>query len=123
LIDGGGAFIGGRQIGSRRGTFHAIIRETQNMATWPTITVNGSARWLVWGGSITNHEVFAFTLQSAASDVGAYISDVTVFNSTDYHQNGTNYFLNVQSMRFDPEAFTITPTNRPLVGNFESNGV
>ena len=34
------------------------------MATWGTITLTGGQDWILWGGNITNHEVFAFTLQS-----------------------------------------------------------
>ena len=49
------------------------------MATWPTITQTGGGNWVVWGGGITNREAFAFTLQSAEPNVGAFISDITVF--------------------------------------------
>ena len=47
------------------------------MATFPTITqTGGPLRWVNQGGGITNHEVFAFALQSAGPNVGALISDV-----------------------------------------------
>ncbi len=36
-------------------------------------------RWQVWGGGITNHEEFAFTLSGTDNDIGAVISDVTVY--------------------------------------------
>jgi hypothetical protein len=50
------------------------------MATWNTMTqTGGPQRWQLAGGGITNHEVFAFTLQSAEHNVGALISDVTVY--------------------------------------------
>ncbi len=80
------------------------------MATFPTITQNGNTTltWTNSGGGITNHEVFAFTLQatSPSNTTGALISDVTVFiNPTRY-----NCTLAVRG----PQAIT---------GNFESNGV
>jgi hypothetical protein len=80
------------------------------MATFPTITQNGNTTltWTNTGGGITNHEVFAFTLQATSPNngTGALISDVTVFiNPTRY-----NCTLSVVG----PQAVT---------GNFESNGV
>jgi hypothetical protein len=80
------------------------------MATFPTITQNGSTTltWQNSGGGITNHEVFAFTLQSTSPNntTGALISNVTVFiNPTRY-----NCTLTVVG----PQAIS---------GNFESNGV
>ena len=80
------------------------------MATFPTITQNGNTTitWQNSGGGITNHEVFAFTLQhtSPTNGTGALISNVTVFiNPTRY-----NCTLTVEG----PQAIS---------GNFESNGV
>jgi hypothetical protein len=80
------------------------------MATFPTITQNGNTTltWQNSGGGITNHEVFAFTLQSTSpkNTTGALISNVTVFiNPTRY-----NCTLTVEG----PQA---------IRGNFESNGV
>ena len=80
------------------------------MATFPTITQNGNTTltWTNSGGGITNHEVFAFTLQrtSPTNGTGALVSDVTVFiNPTRY-----NCTLSVKG----PQA---------IAGNFESNGV
>jgi hypothetical protein len=80
------------------------------MATFPPITLNGNTttRWINQGGGITNHEVFAFTLQdtSPANTTGVLISDVTVFI------NPTRY------------ACTLTVVGDQAVsGNFESNGV
>jgi hypothetical protein len=80
------------------------------MATFPTITQNGNTTltWTNSGGGITNHEVFAFTLQSTSpsNGTGVLISNVTVFiNPTRY-----NCTLTVEG----PQAVT---------GNFESNGV
>jgi hypothetical protein len=91
------------------------------MATWQTITVTGGQSWLVTGGGITNHEAFAFTLQSAENDVGALISDVTVFDSNDVYPNQTSYFVNVQAVEFDDWA--LNPVNLGITGNFESNQV
>lgn len=80
------------------------------MATFPTITQNGNTTrtWTNQGGSITNHEVFAFTLTSTSpsNTTGALLSNVTVFiNPTRY-----NCTLTVEG----PQAVS---------GNFESNGV
>lgn len=93
------------------------------MATWPTITVTGGQSWLLAGGNITNHEAFAFTLQSAENDIGAYISQVTVFDSNDYHPNQTSYYVNVQAMQFNASTWELTPVYIGITGNFESNGV
>ena len=50
------------------------------MATAPTSTqAGGPWYWTCWGGGITNHEVCTFTLQSAAIGVGAFVSDVAVY--------------------------------------------
>ena len=80
------------------------------MATFPTITQNGntSMTWQNSGGGITNHEVFAFTLQhtSPNNSTGALISDVTVFI------NPTRY--NCRLTVIGPQAIS---------GTCESNGV
>ena len=93
------------------------------MATWNTITLTGGQTWMLWGGNITNHEVFAFTLQSSENNVGAYISDVTVFDSNDVAGGQTSYYVTVQAMQFDPNSWALTPTFQGITGNFESNGV
>jgi len=80
------------------------------MATFPTITLNGNTTttWTNQGGGITNHEVFAFTLQntSPANTTGVLLSNVTVFI------NPTRYQCTVRVA--GPQAVS---------GNFESNGV
>jgi hypothetical protein len=80
------------------------------MATFPTITQAGNTtlNWINSGGGITNHEVFAFTLQSTgpANTTGALISDVTVFI------NPTRYLCTLSVK--GPQA---------VRGNFESDGV
>lgn len=80
------------------------------MATFPTITQNGNTTltWTNSGGNITNHEVFAFTLQATSPNnaTGALVSDVTVFINPTRH----NCTLTVK----DPQAVT---------GNFDSNEV
>jgi hypothetical protein len=80
------------------------------MATFPTITQNGNTtlNWVNQGGGITNHEVFAFTLQSTSptNGTGALISNVTVFI------NPTRYLCTLSVK--GPQAVS---------GNFESNGV
>ena len=93
------------------------------MATWNTITLTGGQTWMLWGGNITNHEVFAFTLQSSENNVGAYISNVTVFDSNDVAGGQTSYYVTVQAMQFDPNTWALTPAAQGITGNFESNGV
>jgi hypothetical protein len=89
------------------------------MATWPTMTqTGGPQRWAVSGGGITNHEVFAFTLLSAENDVGALISDVTVYVNQDVDHNRTSYNLTLNAV--DVFAHSV---DRGITGNFESNGV
>jgi hypothetical protein len=89
------------------------------MATWNTITqTGGPQRWTVWGGNITNHEAFAFTLQSAEHNVGALISDVTVYVDQDGSGGEPSYNITLNAV--DQSA---SPTNQGITGNFESNGV
>jgi hypothetical protein len=90
------------------------------MATFPTITQSGAGpqRWTNSGGSITNHEVFAFTLQNAPANIGALISDVTVFQNTDFVANQTSYEINLTAV----DEF-LSPSTATITGNFESNGV
>jgi hypothetical protein len=89
------------------------------MATWPTITQTGGPfRWFVWGGNITNHEAFAFTLQSAEPNVGAYLSDICVYVNNEYAGGEPSYGVTLSA---------VTPfganVNQGITGNFESNGV
>lgn len=89
------------------------------MATWSTMTQNGGPqRWIVWGGNITNHEAFAFTLQRAERDVGALISDVTVYVDQDTAGGEPSYNITLNAV----DQFA-NPTNQSITGNFESNGV
>jgi hypothetical protein len=90
------------------------------MATFPTITMSGGGPqlWINSGGGITNHEAFAFTLQGAPPNVGALITNVSVFDNTNYVANQTSYgiLLSAVDQDLNQSAATIT-------GNFESNGV
>jgi hypothetical protein len=89
------------------------------MATWPTITQTGGPRqWTAWGGGITNHEVFAFTLQSAEPNVGAFISNVTVFVNNTNAGGEPSYVLDLNAVNQN-----LSPVNLGITGNFESNGV
>lgn len=89
------------------------------MATWQTMTqTGGPQRWIVWGGNITNHEAFAFTLQSAERNVGALISDVSVY--VDQSIAGGEPSYNITLNAVDQSA---NPVNLGITGNFESNGV
>ena len=93
------------------------------MATWNTITQTGGGDWIVWGGGITNHEAFAFTLQSSEDNVGAYISNITVFDNNDVAGRQTSYYITLQAMHFNSNTWQLTPVNQGITGNFESNGV
>jgi hypothetical protein len=88
------------------------------MATWPTISVKGSHSFIITASDITNHEVFAFTLQTAQNDVGVFLSNVTVFIGNGDFPNQTSYGLTVQAkdMRF-------RSLNNTFIGNCESVGV
>jgi hypothetical protein len=89
------------------------------VATWQTMTqTGGPQRWQVWGGGITNHEAFAFTLQSAEHNVGALISDVTVYVDQDGAGGEPSYNITLNAV--DQFANSV---NRGITGNFESNGV
>ncbi|HTC16846.1 MAG TPA: hypothetical protein VK695_13670 [Steroidobacteraceae bacterium] len=89
------------------------------MATWNTITqTGGPQRWTVWGGNITNHEAFAFTLQSSENNVGALISDVTVY--VDQGGAGGEPSYNITLSAVDQFANSV---DQGITGNFESNGV
>ena len=90
------------------------------MATFPTITQSGAGPqlWVSAGGGITNHEAFAFTLQDAPANVGALISDVTVYLNTDFVAAQTSYEINLAAV----DEF-LNPSTATITGNFESNGV
>jgi len=94
------------------------------MATWNQISqTGGPSRWQVWGGGITNHEAFAFTLNGTEHNVGALISDVTVYTNQDpfdpLNPNGEPSY-NVTLTAVDQFA---NPVGQEIRGNFESNGV
>lgn len=88
------------------------------MATFPTLTQSGTQGWFVFGGGITNHEVFAFTLQAAPPNVGALISDVSVYLNTEFVAAQTSY-----EMRLTAVDQFLNPSTATITGNFESNGV
>jgi hypothetical protein len=90
------------------------------VATWKTLTqTGGPRRWAVWGGNISNHEAFAFTLQSAEANVGALISDVTVYVSQAVF-GATSPSYNITLNAVDQFA---NPVDQSMTGNFESNQV
>ncbi|HXO01187.1 MAG TPA: hypothetical protein VN900_03975 [Stellaceae bacterium] len=89
------------------------------MATWPTMTqTGGPKRWTVWGGNITNHEAFAFTLQSAEHDVGALISNIAVYVDQSGAGGEPSYNITLSAVNQGG-----SPVNKGITGNFESNGV
>ena len=89
------------------------------MATWNTITqTGGPQRWQLWGGNITNHEAFAFTLQSSENNVGALISDISVYVNQGGAGGETSYNITLTAV----DQFA-NPVDQGITGNFESNGV
>ena len=89
------------------------------MGTWQTISqTGGPQRWQVWNENITNHEAFAFTLQIADHNVGALISDVTVYTNQDGPSSEPSYNITLKAV----DQFA-NPVNGFIFGNFESNGV
>jgi hypothetical protein len=89
------------------------------MATWPQLTqIGGPVRWIMWGGNITNHEAFAFTLKKTEHDVGALISNVTVYLDQSIAGGEPSYNITLNAV--DQSA---NPVNQTITGNFESNGV
>jgi hypothetical protein len=94
------------------------------MATFPTITQSGAGPqlWINSGGNITDHEAFAFTLQSAPPNVRALISDVSVFLNTDFaparvsyaiHLTAVDEFLNLMGVTMSTIGTTcVPPVNR-----------
>ena len=70
------------------------------------------------GRQYTNHEAFAFTLQSAEPNVGAYLSDIRVYVNNEYAGGEPSYGVTLSA---------VTPfganVNQGITGNFESNGV
>ena len=74
--------------------------------------------WINSGGGITNHEAFAFTLQHADPNIGALISNVSVFLNTDAVAGQTSYEIELTAVDT-----ALNPTSATITGNFESNGV
>lgn len=88
------------------------------MATFPFITqTGGPVRWTCWGGGITNHEVFTFTLTVAGGNVGALVSNVAVYLS----QPGASVpSYNLTLTAVGPFA---NPIGATIFGQFESTGI
>jgi hypothetical protein len=89
------------------------------MGTFPTISQRGGSRTYTLGGqNITTHEVWAFTLTDWEQNVGALISNVTVFGSQDVYIPSPSY--NITLSVVDP---TGNLSNGVVMGNFESTGI
>ncbi len=94
------------------------------MATFPTITQNGGVQtWVCSGGNITNHEVFAFTLQrNSVAGTGAFLNNLTVFIDAVETSSGVAeppvYMIDLAAMDVNQSVVGAT-----IIGNFESNGV
>jgi hypothetical protein len=88
------------------------------MATTGFVSQTGGPfTWIVSGGGITNHEVWTFTLEVANTNVGALVSNATVYLVVD---------------GIGEPAYTVTltavdqfgnPTNQNIFGQFESTGI
>jgi hypothetical protein len=95
------------------------------MGTFANLSqTGGPIRWEVSGQNITNHEAWAFTLNSAGFNVGALISDVTVYRSQDPAPFGGGHIsdpsYNITLTAVDQFA---NPVNVLIKGHFESDGV
>jgi hypothetical protein len=121
--------IAGR-IGARGGLppaverFLVVINSSNSMeggtgmATWGPFTITGSGGAWVAGGGTTNHEAFAVEPTNAANDVGAELTQVVVFNETDFFGATPTYLVLVQVT----DLFG-NPTNNTVTVLFNSNGV
>ena len=91
------------------------------MGTFSTISQNGgTATYTLQGQNITNHEVWAFTLQSTPFDnIGVLISNITVFI------NPTRYQVTLSVVDQDGNVIQggSGGGSRIIRGNFESTGV
>jgi hypothetical protein len=98
------------------------------MATWQTVTASESTAFLLSGGGITNHEVFAFAMTTYEANICAQISDVTIFNTYDFGVIPYYYVL-LEPLVFSNstgEFRPLTPAEQAylgVTGNFESNAV
>jgi hypothetical protein len=91
------------------------------MGTFPTISQTGGPfRWILQGQNITNHEVFAFALQSYdGPPAGAIISDIAVFNIGQVGApNLIEYYITLNAVDINSN-----PVNETITGYFESTGV
>jgi hypothetical protein len=88
------------------------------MATWGPVTVYGAGRWIMSGGNCTNHEAFAFQLESADVNVGATLTEVDVYINTTYDGNTPTYGVTVQAVDVYGN-----PVSDVISGYFNSDGV
>jgi hypothetical protein len=101
------------------------------MATFPTFSQKGGPHnWIVWGGGITNHEVFTFTLQSPPTPlgVGATVSEVAVIQGLNetVHQGGSTIYLGEELcylITLNVVNGNLSPITGTVTGNFESTGI
>jgi len=92
------------------------------MGTFPTQTqLGGSSVNALFGQNISNHEAWAFTLQIADFNVGALISNITVFQQNNGVPNQLSYLINLTVV--DENLNPLPPGTGFIQGNFESNGV
>jgi hypothetical protein len=92
------------------------------MATYAPISqFGGSQTWVVWDNGITNHEVWTFTLQDADFGVGAVLSEVAVFDRTDFVPDQTSYEITLTVV--DEFLNPLPQGTGFILGNFESTGI
>jgi hypothetical protein len=90
------------------------------MATWQQITQSGELRWTLWGGGITNHEVFAFTLAVSDINLGALLSDAAVYLNQNNSGGQLSYSMNLSAV---DESGDIVDDSETIIGNFVSKTI
>jgi hypothetical protein len=92
------------------------------MATFPSQSqFGGSTVNVVAGQNITNHEAWAFTLEAADFNVGALISDISVFQRNTAFPDDVSYTIRLTVV--DQNLNPLPPGTGFILGHFESNGV
>ena len=99
------------------------------MATFPTFSqTGGPSTWICYGGGITNHEVFTFTLKSAAIGVGAAVSEAAVFQGINMivRPGGDTVYLDdvlCYVVKLNVVDNNLNSIKATVTGNFESTGI
>jgi hypothetical protein len=92
------------------------------MATFGDMTqFGGSTVSVVSGQNITNHEAWAFTLEAADFNVGALISDISVFQHNTAFPGSVSYTIRLTVV--DQNLNPLPQGTGFIMGHFESSGV